>query len=121
MDAIKTYCETVASCLDTSMPMNEKVTIFQDMIVKKLKQLESENMGVIGYAFYALMKTTMIYPDMCQQPVVQRMLDQGMEQIPVLREVVTECGLSEVEKEETLQMIKEFELAYTSSSESTLS
>jgi hypothetical protein len=118
MDAIQLYCETVTSCLDTSMPVNEKVAIFQDMVVKKLKQLESENMGVIGYAFYALMKTTLLYPDLCQQPVVQRMLEQGMEQVPVLREVVAECGLSEEEKQETLQIMKEFEAAYTSSSES---
>jgi hypothetical protein len=119
MDAIKLYCETVALCLDTSMPIEEKVTIFQDMIVKKLKQLESENMGIIGYAFYALMKTTMMYPDLCQQPVVRRMLDQGMEQLSVLREVIPESGLTEPEKEETLHIMEQFETAYISSSEST--
>ena len=116
MEAIKGYCETVADCLDTSMPMEEKVAIFQDMIVRKLKHLESENMGVIGYAFYALMKTTMMYPDLCQQPVVQRMLEQGMDQLPVLREVVPESGLTEAEKEETLHIMEQFESAYISSS-----
>ena len=119
MDAIKLYCETVASCLDTSMPIEEKVAIFQDMIVKKLKQLESENMGIIGYAFYALMKIIMVYPDLCQQSAVQRMLDQGMDQLSVLREIVPDSGLSEVEKEETLHIMEQFETAYISSSEST--
>jgi hypothetical protein len=114
MEEIQRYCKEVEGSMDTSMPLDEKARVFETKMVRKLKALERESMGVIGYAFYALMRIAMKYPDLCQQPVVHGMLEQGNEQLSVLREVVPESGLPEEERAITLTEMALFETEYAS-------